>query len=113
MFTEPVHNPPHEVGVSPSPAMNSAMNYPTTVDGWYEWTLENYLPMHPELLQVDARGRGVGVMALAVAMGEYNGKNVDDMKGTASEIAKRLRSEVNLPGGDRFGTDISTPEARL
>jgi hypothetical protein len=89
------------------------MNYPTTTDGWYEWTLENYLPKHPELLQVDSRGRGVGVKELGEAMAVCNGKDYDAMKGTASDVAKRLRTEVGLPGGERIGIDISTlKEAR-
>jgi hypothetical protein len=114
--SQPVHGPVHEpvhgqfAGSSPEvdPPPLTVMNYPTTTDGWFEWTLENYLPKHPELLQVDSRGRGVGVKALGEAMAVCNGKDYDAMKGTASDVAKRLRTEVGLPGGERIGIDIST-----
>lgn len=90
-------------------AMNSPMNTaPATLDGWYEWTLDNYLGAHPELLQTDAQGRGMGVKALAEAMAGECGKDVDAMKGTASGVAKRLRAEAMLPGGTPLGVDIST-----
>jgi hypothetical protein len=72
---------------------------PETVDGWYEWTLDGYLETHPELLQLDGRGRGMGVTALAAAMAAENGKEPDAMKGTASEVAKRLRTEIGFVGG--------------
>lgn len=108
-FTEPVQEPVHsqfidrspEVDPPPTNAVNCA---PTSVDGWYEWTLETYLPTHAQLLQVDAQGRGVGVKALGEAMAAHNGKEYDAMKGTASEVAKRIRNDV-IAGG--FGTDIS------
>ena len=32
-----------------------------TEDGWLEWTVSNHLPDHPELLTLDAQGRGVGI----------------------------------------------------
>lgn len=91
-------------------ATNGAMNAPTNTADWYEWTLANYLPAHPELLQVDANGRGVGVSALARAMAELargDAAQMEAYKGVASEVAKRLRSELRLPGGERLGTDIS------
>lgn len=97
-----------EVDPPPVILMNSGMNTaPTTVDGWFEWTLDNYLPAHPELLQLDARGRGMGVKALADAMAAANGKDAEAMKGTASEVAKRLRAEMRLPSGERLGTDTT------
>lgn len=97
-----------EVAPPPPPVMNYSVNSaPTTVDGWYEWTLDNYLPTHLELLQTDDRGRGVGVKGLAEAMAAECGKDVDAMKGTASEVAKRLRSEVHTTTGDKFGIDIT------
>lgn len=111
-FTGAVHGSSQAVHTrvdSPPPApMNSPMNTaPATLDGWYEWTLDNYLPAHPELLQTDAQGRGMGVKALAEAMAGECGKDVDAMKGTASGVAKRLRAEAALPGGDRLGVDIT------
>lgn len=91
-----------------TPSMNSPMNTaPATLDGWYEWTLDNYLPMHYELLQTDAQGRGMGVKGLAEAMAAECGKDLDAMKGTASGVAKRLRLEAALPGGDRLGVDVT------
>lgn len=118
--SQPVHRAVHgpvqeqftgyspEVAPPPSPAVNYAVNsIPTTVDGWYEWTLDNYLPAHLELLQTDDRGRGVGVKALAEAMAAECGKDVDAMKGTASEVAKRLRNEVRTTTGDKLGVDIT------
>ncbi len=76
--------------------MNTA---PATVDGWYEWTLDNYLPQHFELFETDKRGRGMGVQALAETMAALNGKSVSAMGGTASEVAKRIRTECKLMGG--------------
>ena len=97
-----------EVAPPPSVSVNYPMNtIPTTVEGWYEWTLDTYLPTHLELLQTDDRGRGVGVKALAEAMATECGKDVDSMKGTASEVAKRLRNEVRTTTGDKLGTDIT------
>lgn len=72
-----------------------------SVDGWYEWMLGAYLQEHPELLTVDERGRGVGVMALARAMADYVGGDVDSYKGLASDLAKRLRTEMRFATGDR------------
>lgn len=106
--SQPVHGAVHgqfmgsspEVAPPPPTPVNTPTNTPPeTVEGWYEWTLDNYLPTHPELLQVDARGRGMGVSALAAAMAGENGKDPDAMKGTASEVAKRLRSDVGFMGG--------------
>ena len=106
--SQPVHGAVHgavqgslpEVDPPPTPAVNTPMNTtPTTVEGWYEWTIDNYLPMHPELLQTDDRGRGMGVKALAETMAAENGKGMDAMKGTASEVAKRLRADVGFVGG--------------
>ena len=106
--SQAVHGPVHgavqgyspEVAPPPTPAVNTPMNTtPTTVEGWYEWTIDNYLPMHPELLQTDDRGRGMGVKALAETMAAENGKGMDAMKGTASEVAKRLRADVGFVGG--------------
>lgn len=81
---------------------------PSTLESWYLWAKDNYLPAHPELLQTDAQGRGMGVKALAEAMAGECGKDVDAMKGTASGVAKRLRSEASLPSGAAFGVNIST-----
>lgn len=89
-----------EVDPPPPSPMNTATNTPPeTVEGWYEWTLDSYLPAHPELLQLDVRGRGMGVSALAAAMAAENGKDIDAMKGTASEVAKRLRGDIGFMGG--------------
>lgn len=44
--------------VEQNPVLQRRPSTPSTVQGWYEWTLDNYLPAHPELLQLDARGRG-------------------------------------------------------
>ena len=74
--------------------VNSNELTPAAADSWYEWTLANYLPAHPELLQTDANGRGIGVKALGEAMAEACGKDYASMKGMASGVAKRLRSEV-------------------
>jgi hypothetical protein len=87
--------------------VNSNELAPAAADSWYEWTLANYLPAHPELLQTDASGRGIGVKALGEAMAEACGKDYESMKGMASGVAKRLRSEVALPGRDRFGADTT------
>jgi hypothetical protein len=84
--------------------MNAATNTPSTVSEWYEWTRTQYLPEHPELLQVDASGRGVGVTALARAMAVQargDGGQSDAFKGLASDLCKRLRAEVRYPSGDR------------
>ena len=109
--SQPVHGPVHgyspEVAPPPPAAVNTTNTTPATVEGWYEWTLDNYLPAHPELLQTDGRGRGMGVQALAETMATENGKTVDAMRGTASEVAKRIRETASLPSGARFGTDIS------
>ena len=97
-----------EVAPPPAAAVNYPVNTtPTTVEGWYEWTLDNYLPAHLELLQTDDRGRGIGVKGLAEAMAAECGKDLDAMKGTASEVAKRLRNEVRTTTGDKLGTDIT------
>ena len=114
--SQQVHSEPNEAvhgqftavhtRVDPPPA--APVNYtPTTVEGWYEWTIDNYLPAHPELLQTDDRGRGMGVKALAETMAAENGKDLDAMKGTASEVAKRIREAAHLPSGARLGTDIT------
>lgn len=102
--SQPVHG--QFMGSSPevappplSPVNTTTNTLPETVDGWYEWTLDSYLQAHPELLQLDARGRGMGVSALAAAMAAENGKDIDAMKGTASEVAKRLRTEIGFVGG--------------
>lgn len=96
---QPVNSPVND-------AVNSPVNLPpATIEGWYEWTLDNYFPSHTELLQTDKNGRGVGIAALADAMAAHNGKDATAMKGMASEVAKRLRSEAGLPGGDKLGTD--------
>jgi hypothetical protein len=86
-------------------AMNSTVNSaPVTLDGWYEWTLDNYFPAHLELLRTE-NGRGVGIQALADAMAAHNGKDATAMKGTASEVAKRLRTEASILGGKSLGSD--------
>ena len=105
-FIAPVQEVHTRVDPPPAPPVNSMNLAPTTVEGWYEWTLDNYLPTHTELLQTD-NGRGVGIKALAETMALQNGKDYEAMKGTASEVAKRLRASVMLPTGDRLGTDIS------
>jgi hypothetical protein len=85
--------------------VNSPVNsVPVTVDGWYEWTLDNYFPAHMELLRTE-NGRGVGIQALADAMAAHNGKDATAMKGTASEVAKRLRTEASIFGGKSLGSD--------
>lgn len=95
--------------------MNASMNaVPATAAEWYDWVLGSYLPAHPELLQVDAEGRGVGVSSLARAMAQLargDASQYAAFKGVASEVAKRLRAELRLPTGDRIGTDISRTEA--
>lgn len=93
----------------PQPAaVNCPVNTaPATVEGWFEWTLDNYLPAHPELLQLDGRGRGMGVKALAEAMAAECGKDTDAMKGAASEVARRIRADATLPSGAPLGTDIT------
>jgi hypothetical protein len=76
---------------------------PATVDGWFEWTLANYLPHHFELFETEKNGRGVGIQALAEAMAALNGKTAAAMGGTASEVAKRIRAECKLKGGKGTG----------
>jgi NAD(P)-dependent dehydrogenase (short-subunit alcohol dehydrogenase family) len=73
---------------------------PSDMEGWYQWTLDNYFPTHPELLQTDDRGRGVGIQALAEAMADENGKTVDAMLGVASGVGKRLRADIGFRGGE-------------
>lgn len=98
-----------EVDPLPPPLVNSPMNTsPTTVEGWYEWTIDNYLSAHPDLLRTDDRGRGMGVKALAEAMAAENGKDLDAMKGTASEVAKRIREAAYLPNGAKLGVDTTS-----
>lgn len=96
-------------------SMNASMNaVPATAAEWYDWVIGSYLPSHPELLQVDAEGRGVGVSSLARAMAQLargDASQYAAFKGIASEVAKRLRAELRLPTGDRIGTDISRTEA--
>jgi hypothetical protein len=85
-------------------------NAPTNADGWYEWMVGEYLPGHPELLQVDAQGRGLGVRKLAEAMAELargDAAQYEAYKGVASELGKRLRAELRLPSGERLGVDVS------
>lgn len=114
--SQPVHGAVHgqfmgsspEVAPPPPSPVNTTVNTPPeTVEGWYEWTLDNYLGAHPELLQLDARGRGMGVTALAAAMAAENGKDLDAMKGTASEVAKRLRGDIGFMdgGGVAYGVN--------
>jgi hypothetical protein len=86
-------------------AMNGATNTPSTTAEWYEWTRTQYLPEHPELLQVDASGRGIGVSALARAMARQargDSSQMEAYKGVASEVARRLRAEVP-PVGEETG----------
>lgn len=96
-------------------ATNGAVNViPTTTGEWYDWVLAEYLPAHPELLQVDEHGRGVGVSMLARAMAQHargSPREYEAYKGVASEVAKRLRSDLRLPGGERLGADISRTAA--
>jgi Na+-transporting methylmalonyl-CoA/oxaloacetate decarboxylase gamma subunit len=114
--SRPVQEPVHSqftAKTGDTPPIPASVNYPvnttpTTVEGWYEWTLDNYLPTHLELLQTDDRGRGVGVKALAEAMAAECGKDVDAMKGTASEVAKRLRNEARTTTGDKLGVDTTS-----
>ena len=106
-FTAPVQGSSPRVTHTPAVSMNSV---PDTVDGWYEWTLDNYLPTHTELLRTE-NGRGVGVKALAETMAVVargNALEYEAFKGSASEVAKRLRNEVALPRGDRLGVDVTT-----
>jgi len=114
--SQPVHGAANEAvhgqftASSPevAPPPPTPVNYaPTTVEGWYEWALDHYLPSHPELLQTDDRGRGMGVKALAEAMAGANGKDYEAMKGSASEVARRIRSAATLPGGQPLGVDIT------
>lgn len=63
---------------------------------------------------VDAQGRGVGVRALAEAMAQTargDAREYEAYKGAASEVAKRLRRDLRLPGGERLGADISRTAA--
>lgn len=87
------------VSVEPTVAQQSSVSNTTTVapttptskDGWYEWTLENYLPDHPELLTTNSNGNGVGIADLARAMAELAGNTPANMKSNASEVAARIR----------------------
>lgn len=74
-----------------TPATAVAASAPTSKAGWYEWTLEHYLPQHPELLTVDANGNGVGIASLSRAMAELSGNTPANMKSNASEVAARIR----------------------
>ena len=68
-----------------------APSAPTSKAGWYEWTLEKYLPTHPELLTTDANGNGVGIANLARAMAKLAGNAPANMKSNASEVAAKIR----------------------
>jgi hypothetical protein len=86
-------------------ATNAATNTPSTTAEWCEWTRTQYLPEHPELLQVDASGRGFGVSALARAMARTargDAAQMEAFKGVASEVARRLRAEAP-PVGEETG----------
>lgn len=100
-------NAVHETVEGGRASGEQSINAPANLSDWYEWTLTNYLPAHPELLQVDAQGRGIGVLALARAMAELargDMKQMDSFKGVASEVAKRLRNEVRLHHNNHFST---------
>ena len=54
------------------------------------------------------------VRALAEAMAQTargDAREYEAYKGAASEVAKRLRRDLRLPGGERLGADISRTAA--
>lgn len=65
---------------------------------WYQWTFDHYLPTHPELLQTDSHGKGIGIRQLAEAMAVISrgdsGKFAA-MKGVAFKVAKRIREDAS------------------
>ena len=105
----------HEQAKQGGNAVNrAAVNaVPAPVDDWYNWTLSEHQPMHPDMLELDSQGRGMGVRVLAEAMAVLargNAAQYEDFKGVASEVGKRLRSEVRLAAGGAFGIDVSREE---
>lgn len=116
VFTVTSSQPVAEGATSGEQSMNAVMNgamnapAPASLDDWYAWTLAEYLPAHPELLQVDAQGRGVGVRALAEAMAlaaRGDAREYEAFKGVASGVARRVRESVRLSNGERFGMDVA------
>lgn len=98
--------------VDPPPPPTNAANErtpspPTTEDGWYEWTLAEYLPAHPELLQLDPQGRGVGIKTLAITMATHSRRDASQyeaFKGIASTVAARIRASAYI-AGSHLGAD--------
>jgi hypothetical protein len=80
--------------------------------GRWDDVVAAWFAAHPGALT----GPALGISDLARAMcrdNEGSEVNYEAYKGRAHKLFHEFRAAVRLPGGDRFGTDISTPEARL
>lgn len=100
--------------VDPPVEITNAPTNATPVDeaGWLEWTLAEYLSGHPELLQVDAQGRGVGIRELARAMATVrygDAGRYELMKSTASTVAAQIRRSVRVDGAP-LGVDVTVKQ---
>lgn len=95
---------------SPREVTNAPTNAaPVDEAGWLEWTVAEYLAGHPELLQVDTQGRGIGIRDLARAMAQIrygDAGKYELMKSTASTVAAQIRRSVRVEGAP-LGVDVT------
>lgn len=119
-FVESVRSSVRDAFVERSPEVDPPLvvtNAPTNaapVDeaGWLEWTVAEYLSGHPELLQVDGQGRGVGIRELArtMAVVRYgDAGRYELMKSTASTVAAQIRRSVRVDGAP-LGVDVTVKQ---
>ena len=104
--------------VDPLPEVTNAVTNavanaaPVDEAGWLEWTVAEYLSGHPELLQVDTQGRGVGIRELAKAMAVVrygDAGRYELMKSTASTVAAQIRRSVRVDGAP-LGVDVTVKQ---